>query len=178
MRGGVPCRAQGRSRGTVPVDRGAADHSRARASPRARPTLHAGHPSDRPDWADRTEWVDRTDWADKTVLVYLQSDGQPVDPTRWEQEDPYEPVLKAESSSGGSVEEIPWDRLYSPREGNWRDWRIFARSASDSKGPNVQFLTALDAMRAAEVEPAFNLKVIFFSPYCSARHGSCPRGIN
>ena len=102
----------------------------------------------------------KVEGAEKTVLVYLQSDGQPVDPTRWGQDDPYAPVLKAKSGSGGDLEEIPWDRLYSPREGNWRDWRIFARSASDSKGPNVQFLTALDAMRAAGVEPAFHLKVI------------------
>lgn len=94
--------------------------------------------------------------ARRTVLVYLQADGQPVDPTRWEQESPYEPVLK-ERHPDGSWRAIPWSRLDGPRD---PDWRIFARSASDSKGPNVQFLAALDAMRAAGVEPGVNLKVI------------------
>ena len=32
--------------------------------------------------------------AKQTVLVYLQIDGQPVDPSRWFQENPYIPVLK------------------------------------------------------------------------------------
>ena len=30
----------------------------------------------------------------KTVLIYLQMDGQPVDPSKWNQENPYSPVLK------------------------------------------------------------------------------------
>ena len=30
----------------------------------------------------------------KTVLIYLQMDGQPVDHSRWNQEDPYKPELK------------------------------------------------------------------------------------
>jgi acetylornithine deacetylase/succinyl-diaminopimelate desuccinylase-like protein len=53
--------------------------------------------------------------------------------------------------------EIPWDRL----DAEWNDeWRIFARSASDSKGPNIQFLAALDAMGQAGFTPDFNIKVI------------------
>jgi acetylornithine deacetylase/succinyl-diaminopimelate desuccinylase-like protein len=31
--------------------------------------------------------------AARTVLVYLQADGQPVDPTRWYQDSPWVPVL-------------------------------------------------------------------------------------
>ena len=30
----------------------------------------------------------------KTILIYLHLDGQPVDKTKWHQEDPYKPVLK------------------------------------------------------------------------------------
>ena len=90
-----------------------------------------------------------------TVLVYLQSDGQPVDPGAWFQESPYGPELKAAADTGWSA--IPWERL----DGEWNgDWRIFARSASDSKGPNIQFLKAIDAMEAAGVRPDYNLKVI------------------
>ncbi len=91
-----------------------------------------------------------------TVLVYLQSDGQPVDPSAWQQEDPYTPVLK-EQQQDGSFERIPWDSLdktFNP------DWRVFARSASDSKGPMSQFLIAMDLLQEAGFAPGYNLKVI------------------
>ena len=92
----------------------------------------------------------------KTVLVYLQSDGQPVDPTRWNQEDPYTPVLK-ERSVSGEWERVPWDLLQNSLD---PDWRVFARSASDSKGPMTQFLVAMDLFAKANFQPAFNIKVI------------------
>lgn len=91
-----------------------------------------------------------------TVLVYLQADGQPVDPSAWTQDDPYRAVLRASDGEGG-WRDLPWDRLHGDRD---PDWRIFARSASDSKGPNVQFLTALDLLDRAGVEPDFDLKVV------------------
>jgi len=48
----------------------------------------------------------------KTVLIYLQSDGQPVDPSAWFQEDPYTPVLK-ERNAAGEWQRVPWDLLDS-----------------------------------------------------------------
>ena len=36
--------------------------------------------------------------AKQTVLVYLQIDGQPVDPSKWQQESPYIPVLKKQNA--------------------------------------------------------------------------------
>jgi acetylornithine deacetylase/succinyl-diaminopimelate desuccinylase-like protein len=92
----------------------------------------------------------------KTVLIYLQADGQPVDPSAWFQEDPYTPVLK-ERTESGDFERIPWELLettYDP------DWRVFARSASDSKGPMTQFMVAMELLDRAGFEPAFNMKVI------------------
>lgn len=97
-----------------------------------------------------------TDDDAKTVLVYLQADGQPVDPSAWFQEDPYTPVLK-ERTETGDYERVPWeflDNSYDP------DWRVFARSASDSKGPMTQFMVAIDLLDEQGFEPAFNLKVI------------------
>ncbi len=94
--------------------------------------------------------------AERTLLVYLQSDGQPVDPSAWDQADPSTPVLKARGEDG-AWEEIPWSSLddaFDP------DWRVFARSASDSKGPMTQFLAAMDALNAADIAPDFNLKLI------------------
>ena len=94
--------------------------------------------------------------AKRTVLFYLQTDGQPVSPVDWNQASPYTAVLKHESASGQWAE-IPWGQI----ERAWdEDWRIFARSASDSKGPNIQFLAALDAMESAGFVPDFNIKVI------------------
>ncbi len=93
--------------------------------------------------------------AEKTVLIYLQLDGQPVDPSRWMQENPYQPVLKAENESG-EWEIIDWDRIdeFNP------EWRIFARSASDAKGPVAAFLAALDLAEDEGIEPNYNIKVI------------------
>lgn len=94
---------------------------------------------------------------DKTVLVYLQADGQPVDPNAWDQENPYQPVMKSLDGTGAHWQAIPWP----PADIDlWPDWRVFARSASDSKGPNIQFLAALDNLAEAGIEPDFNLKVI------------------
>ncbi len=92
----------------------------------------------------------------RTVLIYLQSDGQPVDPTAWFQEDPYTPVLK-ELTPSGHFERISWELLehtYNP------DWRVFARSAADSKCPMTQFMVAMELLDEAGFEPAFNIKVI------------------
>ena len=94
--------------------------------------------------------------AAKTVLVYLQSDGQPVDPAAWFQEDPYTPVLK-ERNNDGQFERIPWDLLTNSFD---PEWRVFARSASDSKGPMTQFLVAIELLDDAGFEADYNLKVI------------------
>ena len=92
----------------------------------------------------------------KTVLFYLQIDGQPVDPSRWFQETPYSPTLK-KPVKGHQWEEIPWESL---EDGTDLDWRIFARSASDAKGPVNMFLTALDIAESLKINPGYNIKVI------------------
>ena len=94
--------------------------------------------------------------ADGTVLIYLQSDGQPVDRSAWAQEDPFDPVLKARQEDG-SWAQIPWESLDEEIDPNWR---VFARSAADSKGPMAQFLAAMDILNQADHSFDFNLKVI------------------
>ncbi len=94
--------------------------------------------------------------AERTILIYLQADGQPVDPAAWAQEDPFDAVLKAPDELG-QWHPIPWDALserFDP------DWRIFARSASDSKGPMTQFMTAIALLDGLGFVPDYNLKVI------------------
>jgi acetylornithine deacetylase/succinyl-diaminopimelate desuccinylase-like protein len=93
--------------------------------------------------------------ARRTVLFYLQADGQPVSPEHWHQESAYEPVLR--ERTGSEWRDVAWSRL----SGQWDpEWRVFARSASDSKGPIAQFLAALTVADSMGWTPDFNLKVI------------------
>lgn len=93
--------------------------------------------------------------AKRTALIYLQADGQPVDPSKWNQPSPWQATFKRRLDDGS------WTPIEWPRAGDAvsEDWRIFARSASDSKGPMTQFLRALDRLRGDGLEPAYNLKV-------------------
>ncbi len=93
----------------------------------------------------------------KTVLIYLQVDGQPVDPNHWFQKNPYEATLKEIDPEGG-WKTIAWSSLFGKRMN--RDWRIFARSTSDAKGPVNMFLTAVDMMMDKNESPNFHMKVI------------------
>jgi acetylornithine deacetylase/succinyl-diaminopimelate desuccinylase-like protein len=92
----------------------------------------------------------------KTVLIYLQVDGQPIDITKWQQSDAYIPALK-EQDENGEWNTIDWNNLKGELN---RDWRIFSRSASDARGPDMMFLKAMDIMNDLKVQPNFNIKVI------------------
>jgi acetylornithine deacetylase/succinyl-diaminopimelate desuccinylase-like protein len=92
----------------------------------------------------------------KTVLFYLQIDGQPADSTKWNQSNPFLPVLKEKDDNKN------WSIINSEKlktEFN-PDWRIFARSASDSKGPAMSLISALQILKDKKTKPAFNIKVI------------------
>ena len=92
----------------------------------------------------------------RTVIFYSHFDGQPVDRSRWVGHDPFEPVLREGSlADDAKLIEFPEVGGFDP------DWRIYARSASDDKSPIVALMTALDALRAAGIEPSSNLKFVF-----------------
>lgn len=90
-----------------------------------------------------------------TLLFYLQIDGQPVDESLWDQPNPFEPVLKKHQQ--GEYIPMDWEDLHQSID---PDWKIFARSASDSKGPAVAFMYALKILHLQNLEPAYNIKVI------------------
>src|SRR5437867_820384 len=73
-----------------------------------------------------------------TVLLYCHYDGQPVDRAKWNQSDPFEPVIR----------------------GDGPDERIYARSASDDKAPIVALMAAIDALTASSLEPTVNVRLI------------------
>ncbi|HXF04430.1 MAG TPA: M20/M25/M40 family metallo-hydrolase, partial [Blastocatellia bacterium] len=91
--------------------------------------------------------------ARRTVIFYVHYDGQPVDPSQWAT-DPWTPVLRDKPlEQGGQI--IEWSALRSPVPG---EWRLYARSASDDKAPLIALLTALDALRAADIPLSVNIK--------------------
>ena len=95
-----------------------------------------------------------------TLLIYLQFDGQPVDNSKWDQENPYKAVLKErindeyKITDWGKLDNLTFDDIKKD------DLRIFARSASDAKGPVMMILNALEIMKRNNIELEYNLKVI------------------
>ena len=97
--------------------------------------------------------------ADKTLLLYMHVDGQPVDSSKWDQPNPYQPVLKT-AKSGGAWERLDIDLLRGKID---PEWRVFARAAADDKGPISMFLAAWDAAQDQGIQPNYSLK-LFLDP--------------
>jgi acetylornithine deacetylase/succinyl-diaminopimelate desuccinylase-like protein len=96
----------------------------------------------------------------KTILFYMHFDGQPVVPAQWAQKSPWIATLKVRDDSG-KWREIDRETL---KTGTLEpDARLFARSASDDKGPIMMFLDAFDTLAAAGLAPAMNVKVLLDS---------------
>ena len=90
--------------------------------------------------------------AEKTLLIYLQLDALPADSSNWEQKDPFSPVLKHKIGSDWKEVEKgsePIDSL-----------ALFARGASDSKGPAFSLLYALKRLHREGITPEVNIKII------------------
>jgi acetylornithine deacetylase/succinyl-diaminopimelate desuccinylase-like protein len=98
-----------------------------------------------------------TPGATTTVVFYAHYDGQPVDPARWTNGDPFHPYLADRALADGG-KPIPF-----PAEGAAFDpeSRLYARSAGDDKAPVVALLAALDALDEAGLRPTVNLKFFF-----------------
>ena len=93
-----------------------------------------------------------------TILFYMHLDGQSVDPSKWDQPNPYETVLKASDGTAWiekSFEDFTVEMNY--------DWRLFGRSTSDDKGPIVMFLNAIDLLKKNMTDIPYNIKVIIDS---------------
>lgn len=94
-----------------------------------------------------------------TLTLYIHYDGQPVDSTEWTKCGPFAPCV---IEPGGKVTVFPREKItldpsvrsFSPEA------RIYARSASDDKGPIMALLGAVDALRATGSKPTWNLRVV------------------
>lgn len=93
-----------------------------------------------------------------TVLIYMHFDGQSVDPSKWDQPNPYATVLKKPNAEG--FESISFEALGD--DINY-DWRLFGRSTADDKGPIVMLLHALDLLKKDGANMPWNIKVILDS---------------
>ena len=77
-------------------------------------------------------------------------------PKAWRQADPFTPVLRTGRVDRGG-EEIANPKSVA-RFG--REWRLYARSASDDKAPIVALCAALDAIKNYGMKPNWNVRVI------------------
>lgn len=88
----------------------------------------------------------------RTLLFYIHYDGQPVEKANWRQPDPFTPIMRDGTLEDGAKEITDFRSRTSFPD----DWRLYARSAGDDKGPIQAFVSALDAIG----QPAQNIKVI------------------
>lgn len=94
--------------------------------------------------------------ATHTYVFYSHYDGQPLDPKEWVAP-AFEPVLRTDRLDR-SPSVVPF-----PAAGQRIDpqWRLGARGASDAKGSVFSILTAVDALKAAGLQPRANIKFVF-----------------
>ncbi len=99
----------------------------------------------------------RVPGARRTVLIYCHYDTKPIPLDGWLQPSPLEPVLRAGQAEDGAAI-VPFDSIA-------RDalpaHRLYARGASDDKGPIWAHLEALALMDMVGIAPRVNVKFIF-----------------
>ena len=95
--------------------------------------------------------------AKKTLVFYAHYDGQPVNPAQWAKGlDPFQPKLFSDAiDKSGTNIPFPADGMYN------KEWRIYARSASDDKAGVDAILNAYDAIVKSGLKPGCNLKFFF-----------------
>ena len=98
-----------------------------------------------------------TPGATKTIIFYAHYDGQPVNPAQWAKGlDPFQPKLFTNAlDKNGTNIIFPADGKYE------RDWRIYARSASDDKAGIDAILNAYSAISKSGLMLGCNIKFFF-----------------
>ena len=98
----------------------------------------------------------RVPGASRSLLIYCHFDTKPAPPAAWLQPSPFEPVLRAGLAEEGApivaAGEVPDDALPAHR--------LYARGASDDKGPIWAHLEALALMDAVGIPARVNLKLV------------------
>lgn len=95
--------------------------------------------------------------AKQTLIFYAHYDGQPVNPAQWAKGlDPFQPKLFSNPIDKDGL------KISFPADGNYdKEWRIYARGASDDKAGVAAILNAYDAINKSGLTPGCNLKFFF-----------------
>jgi len=99
----------------------------------------------------------RVPGATRTVLIYCHYDTKPIPLAGWLQPNPIEPVFRRGLADDG-VPITPWSEVSDNELGGVR---LYARGASDDKGPIWCHLNAIALMDAAGIAPTVNMKFVF-----------------
>jgi len=95
--------------------------------------------------------------ATKTLLLYSHYDTKPIPLNGWLQPNPIEPVFRRGLAEDG----VPLTPFTDISDDALGDFRLYARGASDDKGPIWCHLNAIDLMAATGVASNVNVKFIF-----------------
>jgi acetylornithine deacetylase/succinyl-diaminopimelate desuccinylase-like protein len=97
--------------------------------------------------------------ARRTLMFYVHYDGQPVNPEKWIDSEPFSPALRPGKLEAGTdlPRPIPIPDSGAALEDNWR---LYGRSTSDDKAPIIAILSALDALKEEGIPLKNNLKFI------------------
>jgi acetylornithine deacetylase/succinyl-diaminopimelate desuccinylase-like protein len=99
----------------------------------------------------------RVPGASETLLIYCHFDTKPAPSAGWLQPSPFEPVLRP----GLAEEGAPIVAAHAVADDALPAHRLYARGASDDKGPIWAHLEALALMDALGVRPRVSLKLVF-----------------
>jgi len=99
----------------------------------------------------------RVPGAARTVLIYCHYDTKPIPPKGWLQPSPLEPVFRRGLAETGA----PIVPLAEVGDGELPGLLLYARGASDDKGPIWSHLHAFELMDALGIAPSVNVKLIF-----------------
>ena len=92
----------------------------------------------------------------RTLTFYCHYDGQPVVAAEWADSGPFQPIFRDRAiEAGGRVVTLPASGPIDP------EWRIYARSASDDKGPIAALLTAMDLALASGRPIVPTIRILF-----------------
>jgi len=92
--------------------------------------------------------------AKRTVIFYAHYDGQPIGQKGWII-NPFQPSVRTALPEAKPVD---WQHAQGALD---PDWRLFARSTGDDKASIQAMLSALDALKAARIEPTVNIKLLY-----------------
>ena len=91
----------------------------------------------------------------RALTFYFHYDGQPVTASEWQDAGPFTPIFRDRPlEAGGRVVSLPPGGPIDP------EWRLYARSSADDKGPIIALLSAVDEARAAGTPITSTIRVL------------------